>query len=196
MTVDYFNFELCGVKRRLPFVEVADNLWLASFVCLSDTELVRAAAPALAARLPEVDCLMTAEAKGIALCYELSRLMGFRDFVVARKSRKPYMQNPLSYDARSITTQKRQTLWLDGCDADKIKDKRVALINDVIATGESLAALENLAIAAGANVVARGALLAELGAVDRTDIVYLKEHYVFRRDPDGSYRPIRRLDEP
>ena len=30
-------------------------------------------------RLPEVDVLMTAEAKGICLTYELSRLMGMKD---------------------------------------------------------------------------------------------------------------------
>ena len=91
----YFDFELCGLKRSLPFVEVADNLWLASFVCLSDTELVTAAAPELVKRLPPVDCLMTAEAKGIALAYEMSRMMGFKAFIVARKSRKLYMQNAM-----------------------------------------------------------------------------------------------------
>ena len=36
----YFDFEICGLKRKLPYVRVADNLALASFVCLSDTELV------------------------------------------------------------------------------------------------------------------------------------------------------------
>ena len=191
-----FDFELCGLRRRLPFVEVADNLWLASFVCLSDTELVCAAAPELAGRLPPVDFLMTAEAKGIALAAEMSRIMGMKSFIVARKSRKPYMQNAISYSAHSITTQKEQTLWLDGVEAEKIRGKRVALVDDVIATGESLAAIENLAVRAGAQVVARAAILAELGAVARKDIIYLKEHYVFRRNPDGTFRPIHSLDEP
>ena len=186
----YFDFELCGVKRKLPYVEVADGVVLASFVCLSDTELVTAAAPELLKRLPEVDYLMTAEAKGISLTYELSRLLGMREFIVARKSRKPYMQNPVSHTLRSITTQKEQTLWLDGCDSEKIRGKRVALIDDVIATGESLAALENLALAAGAKIVARAALLAELESVNRKDIIYLKEHYVFRPMPDGTYEPV------
>ena len=88
-----------------------------------------------------------------------------------------------------------QTLWLDGCDADKIRGKRVALIDDVIATGESLAAIESLAKAAGAKVVARAAILAELGAVDRKDIIYLKEHYVFRVNADGTFTPIKSLEE-
>ncbi|KAB7660732.1 phosphoribosyltransferase family protein [Sutterella seckii] len=191
----YFDFEICGLTRKLPYVQISDKLGLASFVCLSDTELVQTVAPELVKRLPEVDYLMTAEAKGICLTYEMSRIMGMKEFIVARKSRKPYMVNPVSHHVFSVTTQKDQTLWLDGCDADKIRGKRVALIDDVIATGESLAAIESLAQTAGANVVARAAILAELGAVNRKDIIYLKEHYVFRVNPDGSFTPIRSLEE-
>ena len=191
----YFDFEICGLTRKLPYVQISDKLGLASFVCLSDTELVQTVAPELVKRLPEVDYLMTAVAKGICLTYEMSRIMGMKEFIVARKSRKPYMVNPVSHHVFSVTTQKEQTLWLDGCDADKIRGKRVALIDDVIATGESLAAIESLAKAAGAKVVARAAILAELGAVDRKDIIYLKEHYVFRVNADGTFTPIKSLEE-
>ena len=57
--VKYFDFEILGLKRKLPYVKVADNLALASFVCLSDTELVQRVAPELVKRLPEVDVLMS-----------------------------------------------------------------------------------------------------------------------------------------
>ena len=193
--VQYFDFEIMGLKRKLPFVKVGDHLALASFVVLSDTELIQTVAPELMKRLPEVDVLMTAEAKGICLTYELSRLMGMKDFVVARKSRKPYMQNAVSHSVRSVTTQKEQTLWLDGCDADKLRGKRVALIDDVIATGESIEAIENLAKTAGADVVARAAILAELQSVHRSDIIYLKEHFVFRPNPDGTFTPLETLEQ-
>ena len=189
----YFDFELLGIKRKLPYVRVADKLALASFVVLSDTELVQAAAPELVKRLPEVDLLMTAEAKGIILTYEMSRIMGMKDFIVARKSYKPYMQNALSHTLHSVTTQKEQTLWLDGADAERIKGKRVALIDDVF--GESLKAIEELATAAGAKVVARAAILAELESVGRPDLIYLKEHYVFRANDDGTFTPIHTLKE-
>ena len=193
--VQYFDFEIMGLKRKLPFVKVGDHLALASFVVLSDTELIQTVAPELMKRLPEVDVLMTAEAKGICLTYELSRLMGMKDFVVARKSRKPYMQNAVSHSVRSVTTQKEQTLWLDGCDAEKLRGKRVALIDDVIATGESIEAIENLANTAGADVVARAAILAELQSVHRSDIIYLKEHFVFRPNPDGTFTPLETLEQ-
>lgn len=186
----YFDFEICGIKRKLPYVKITDDMALASFVVISDTELIRTVAPELVKRLPEVDVLMTAEAKGICLCYEMSRIMGMKDFVVARKSLKPYMQDAISHKVFSITTQKEQTLYLNGSDAEKIKGKRVALIDDVIATGESLAAIEGLAVEAGAQVVARAAILAELGAVKRDDIIFLKEHFVFTPNEDGTFTPI------
>ena len=100
--MQYFDFEIMGLKRKLPFVKVGEHLALASFVVLSDTELIQTVAPELMKRLPEVDVLMTAEAKGICLTYELSRLMGMKDFVVARKSRKPYMQNAISHPRYSL----------------------------------------------------------------------------------------------
>ena len=98
---------------------------------------------------------------------------------------------PSPHKACSITTQKEQTLYLNGCDAEKIRGKRVALIDDVIATGESLAAIEGLAVEAGAQVVARAAILAELGAVKRDDIIFLKEHFVFTPHEDGTFTPSR-----
>lgn len=186
----YFDFEICGVKRKLPFVKIKEDMALASFCIVSDTELVQAVAPSLVAKLPEVDVLLTAEAKGIILTYEMSRLMGMKDFVVARKHKKPYMQNVLEAKVFSITTQAEQTLYLDGCDVEKLRGKRIAIIDDVIATGESLAALEKLAELAGANIVTRAAVLAELDSVYRNDIVFLKEHYVFTPNEDGTFTPI------
>lgn len=193
--IKYFDFEICGVKRKLPYVKIKEDLALASFVCLSDTELVQAVAPELVKRLPEVDYLMTAEAKGMCLTYEMSRLMGMKEFIVARKSRKPYMQDPIESTVYSITTQAKQTLYLNGCDAEKIKGKRVALIDDVIATGDSIRAIEELAKAAGAVVAAKAAILAELETVNRPDVIYLKEHFVFRPNPDGTYTPLHSLND-
>ena len=192
--IKYFDFEICGVERKLPYVKIKENLALASFVCLSDTELVGAVAPKLVERLPEVDYLMTAEAKGMCLTYEMSRLMGMKEFIVARKSCKPYMQNPMECTVYSITTQAKQTLYLNGCDAEKIKGKRGALIDDVIATGDSIRALEELAKKAGAEVVTKAAILAELETTKRKDVIFLKEHYVFRPNPDGTYTPLETLD--
>mgnify|MGYP000025454693 FL=1 len=48
------------------------------------------------------------------------------------------MKDVVSASVHSITTAGEQHLYLDGKDADKIRGKRVCLLDDVISTGESL----------------------------------------------------------
>ena len=175
----YYELKVAGLTRQLPVMQIAPDLAIASFVILGDCELVTAAAPLLAERLPEVDYLVTAEAKGIPLVNELSRILGLPYYIVARKSIKPYMDSPLTDELVSITTQKVQTLCLDGKDAMLVKGKRVAIVDDVISTGESLLAMERLLEKAGANILARAAILAEGAASSREDIVYLEKLPVF-----------------
>jgi len=170
--------EIVGLTRRLPVVEVKPGLSIASFVILGDTELVTAAAAALVDRLPPVDGLISAEAKGIPLIHEMSRLLGMNYFV-ARKSVKPYMEDPLVDEVVSITTQDRQVLCLDGRDARRLAGRRMAIIDDVVSTGNSLAAVERLVTRAGATVAARAAVLAEGDAARRQDLIFLGELPLF-----------------
>ena len=73
---------------------------------------------------------------------------------------------------------------MDGADAKKLKGKRVLILDDVISTGESLAAVETLVKEAGGNVVGRMAILAEGAAADRDDIIFLEKLPLF--DKDGN----------
>ncbi|MDN6906506.1 adenine phosphoribosyltransferase, partial [Klebsiella pneumoniae] len=123
---------------------------------------------------PEVDFVVTAEAKGIPLAYEISKILNLNEYIVARKSIKAYMEEPIEVEVNSITTTNSQKLYLNNQDANKIKGKKVALIDDVISTGQSLKALERLVEKAGANVVAKAAILAEGDAKDRKDIIFLE----------------------
>lgn len=184
-----YTLELCGLQRKLPLIEISKDTAFASFVIIGDTELIERCAPALAERIGPVDAIVTAEAKGIALAYEVSRCLGLKEFIVARKSTKTYMQNVVSASVHSITTQKEQQLFLDGNDAAKIEGRRVCLMDDVISTGESLYALEFLAKTAGAKIAARAAVLAEGDAAKRDDILFLQKLPLFKRQPDGSFAP-------
>ena len=123
---DCYELNVAGVTRQLPIIPISPELAIASFVILGDCELVTAAAPLLAQKLPKVDYLVTAEAKGIPLVHEVSCLLGLPYYIVARKSVKPYMAEPLVDEVVSITTQKAQTLCLDGKDALAVKGRRVA----------------------------------------------------------------------
>jgi len=176
---DIYSIEIVGIKRDLPIVKIGENLSIASFVILGDTELICASAPKIVDKLPDVDVLVTAEAKGIPLTFEISRLLGMKSYIVIRKSIKPYMDTPIIDEVVSITTQKKQILCLDEQDAKAIKGKRVAIIDDVISTGESIQAIERLVIAAGGVVAAKAAILAEGDAAERDDIIFLEHLPLF-----------------
>ena len=178
----YYELTVAGVTRYLPIVQVAPNLKIASFVILGDCELVTACAPELVKKLPPVDYIVTVEAKGIPLVNEMCRLLGMPYYIVARKSIKPYMEDPFTDEARSITTQKVQTLCLDGKDALLLNKKKVAIVDDVISTGESLLAIERLVEKAGGQIAAKAAVLAEGDATRRDDIIYLEELPLFEGD--------------
>ena len=87
---------------------------------------------------------------------------------------------------RSITTQGEQTLIIDTADAEKIRGKRVVIVDDVISTGESLRATEELVNRAGGVIVAKTAVLAEGDAANRPDITVLAPLPLF--NPDGTIK--------
>ena len=169
-----YTLHVAGLTRELPVIKLSYDLSIASFVILGDTEIVRKTAPIIAKKLPEVDFIVTAEAKGIPLAYEISKILNLNEYIVARKSIKAYMEEPIEFEVNSITTTNSQKLYLNNQDAKKIKGKRIALVDDVISTGQSLKALEGLVEKAGGKVVAKAAILAEGDAKDRKDIIFLE----------------------
>lgn len=177
-----YTLNVAGVTRELPVVPVSQDLNIASFVILGDAELVRKTAPELVKKLPPVDILITAEAKGIPLIYEMAKLLDMDRYVVARKNIKPYMNAPIVNEVTSITTQKKQILCLDEKDADALKGQRVGIIDDVISTGESIQAIEDLVHKTGGEVVAKAAILAEGDAADRKDITFLEKLPLFPQE--------------
>lgn len=169
----HYDITVAGVKRSLPVVPISDTLSIASFVIFGDTDVVEPCARELAKKLPPVDYLITAEAKSIPLIYEMAKVMKMPRYLIARKSVKGYMKNPIVTEVHSITTQKEQILCLDEEDIQRIKGSRIAIVDDVISTGSSLAAVEHLVKIAGGTVAARAAILAEGDAAKREDIIYL-----------------------
>jgi adenine phosphoribosyltransferase len=174
-----YELQVAGLSRKLPIIQISDSLAIASFVILGDTELVCASAKVLAERLPKVDVLVTAEAKGIPLVFEVSKILGMKNYIVARKSIKAYMDKPLVNEVESITTNEKQMLCLDGNDLVLVQGKRVAIIDDVISTGESLRAVEELVKKAGGQIVVKAAILAEGDAAERKDILFLEKLPLF-----------------
>ena len=168
----YYKMKVAGCDRELPLCPVNEHLDIAAFIMFGDIEVTEKAAKLLLEKCPEHDVLVTAEAKGIPLCYEMAR-QGCRNYCVARKGLKVYMTNPLEVTVKSITTENVQKLYLSDEEVKKIQGKRVLIVDDVISTGESLNALMQLVEKAGGNIVGMAAVLAEGDAQERDDIVYL-----------------------
>lgn len=176
--MDTYKINIAGVERDLIKYPVSDKLDIAAFIMFGDVEVTEKAAAELLKICPEHDVVVSAEAKGIPLCYEMAR-QGCREYVIARKSVKVYMRNCVEVTVNSITTSNEQKLYLGDTDAAFLKGKRVLIVDDVISTGESLQALEELMNKIGVEIVGKACVLAEGDAKDRGDIIYLEELPLF-----------------
>lgn len=172
---------IAGLERDLPICKVNDKLDIAGFVIFGDVEITVAAAGELIKKCPEFDAIVAPEAKAIPLAHEMARQSG-KPYYICRKGAKLYMQNPVSVNVRSITTDKEQTLFLDSLEGEKLTGKRVVILDDVISTGESLLAVEKLLEKFDTNIVAKAAILAEGDAAKRDDIIFLEELPLFFHD--------------
>ena len=176
-----YPIQIAGLTRQLPLCAVDDKLDIAAFIMFGDVELTVNCARELIKLAPPHDVLITAEAKGIPLAYEMARQMGVNRYLIARKSPKLYMKNPIHVEVKSITTAAVQKLYIDEDDAAYMKGKRVLIVDDVISTGESVGAVEALIEKSGGTVAGRMAVLAEGDAKERKDIIYLAPLPLFPR---------------
>lgn len=179
-----YEMNVAGLKRDLPLCPINDELYIGAFILFSDVELTVNCAKELLKKVPEYDIMITSESKGIPLIHEMARQSGQNDYIVARKGPKLYMQDIIYTDVNSITTEKKQVLCIGSKDAALMKGKKVLIVDDVISTGESIAAIESLVVRAGGNVVGKMAVLAEGDAALRNDIIYLEKLPLF--DKEGN----------
>jgi adenine phosphoribosyltransferase len=178
-----YELRVADLTRFLPLFEVSPHLDIAGFIMFSDVELTVACARALLAKVSAAipggfDLIMTAESKGIPLAYELARISG-KNYIVARKGVKVYMRDPVNVSVTSMTTAGEQHLFLGSDDIERMRGKKILLVDDVINTGASIKALKELVALAGALVCGKAAVLAEGDAAGRPDIVYLEKLPVF-----------------
>ncbi len=171
-----------GLTRRLPLCRVNDELYIAAFVIIGDAKFSSACAAELLRLAPDYDYLITAEAKGIPLAHEMARQRGDDSYIVARKAPKLYMSKVFEVKVRSITTDFEQRLYLDQADADAMRGKRILIVDDVVSTGESLRAIEELVSLAGGNIVGKMCILAEGEARHRDDLISLAPLPLFNAD--------------
>ena len=163
-----YSMTVAGLQRELPICKVTDDLYIGAFICFGDAELTEACGRELLKLLEpgSYDYLFTAEAKSIPLIHEMARQSDADKYFIARKGPKAYMPDPIH--------------------VEDIRGKRILLMDDVISTGGSIHAMEELVKLAGGTVVGRVAVLAEGEAAQRTDIKFLAPLPMF--NADGSIK--------
>jgi adenine phosphoribosyltransferase len=129
---DTYILSVGNLTRELPLVRPTPTRRLPLVEFLGDTELSRAVAIEIQKLVPEgTEVLFTCETSSIPLVHTLSEISGI-PYEVARKRRRPYMNDPLIQDVASMTLGVGETLWLDTRHAAKLKGKRVTVVLDVV----------------------------------------------------------------
>lgn len=175
MNKDVLTIDICGYKADLPILPLPSGIKIAFFNLHGNAEMTEHCGKKLAELVRGCDVVLTAESKGLQLAHVIARELGHHYYAVARKSKKLYMQDGIEVEyGSSITTGTPQKLYLSRHDVDLLKGKKVAIIDDVVSTGESLKGLEALVGMAGGNIVKKAFVLAEGKAAEREDVVYLQ----------------------
>jgi len=181
MMMETYTLKVAGLQRELPKVKIHDELTIASFVMFGDTELIENCAEQICERLlkyERCDYLICPEAKAIPLTHACARILKV-NYIVIRKSIKGYMSDPISEKVESITTVGEQNLVLDKPDIDKIKGKNIAIIEDVVSTGGTIASVEKLLDKVGANIVCCAAVLLEDAGYENPELIFLEKLPIF-----------------
>lgn len=173
----YYDIDLAGRIERLPVTAVTPSLHIAGFVLLGNTNLTNYCAKILADKIKNVDFdyIVCPEAKTLPLAQSLCTALGEKEFVVFRKGVKAYMVQPIVTEVKSITTAASQQMVVDGVDAAKIKGKKVLVLDDVVSTGGTFKAMEELLCQIGCEVTAYATVLKEGTDFDKDNLYYIQD---------------------
>lgn len=138
-----------------------------------EAELTSFCADGLMPYVTGADVILTTKKHGILLGYELAKRLGHDRFAVAKKSEKIYILEGLSISLRGKDGSV-QNLFLSTADTERLRGKKVAIVDAFTATGDTLLGLEKLVEKAGGTVHSRNfVLLKEPYGADKDSINYL-----------------------
>lgn len=171
---DVYKVNIKGFNAELPILSLPSGIKIAFFNLHGAPAMTEHCGKELAKLVKDAEVIITAESKGLQLAHVMARELNHPFYAVARKTKKLYMQDGISVEyGSSITTGKAQELFLSKHDVDLLKGKKVAIVDDVISTGESLKGLEALVEKAGGIVSQKLFVLAEGDSKNRPDVEYL-----------------------
>lgn len=148
-----YRVNIGGLERKYRIVRLSDQIHGVYFFMPGDVELIEHCGRLIADMIgTRCDYLVVPEVGGVPLAHNIALRLGL-DYLVVRKSLKPYMDNPITEEIASITTPDIQKLVIDGQDVGKISGKRVVLIDDIISSLGTLRGLFTLVKRCSSQVV-------------------------------------------
>jgi adenine/guanine phosphoribosyltransferase-like PRPP-binding protein len=164
LTPASYTVDIAGQPTELPIVAINDKLAISLLMVIDmGVGFGERIGKALAARLAETkpDIVVGAATLGIPVAIEVSRHLGLDQYVIVQKSPKIHLGDALVEHVQSVTSSGSQRLLLDRRAIPLLRGRRVVVVDDVVATGSSLAATLKLVRQAGAEVVGVGVILTE-----------------------------------
>lgn len=141
------------ITRQLPLVRVGSVNRVALVEFVGDSEFTNAAAQDMLKLIPQgTEIFLTVVTNALPLTHEISDRSGI-PYVCARKKRRTYMRNPMIQDVPTMTLGVAETLWLDGPHAERMKGKKVVIVQDVVASGGTAKALARFVERSGGEVL-------------------------------------------
>ncbi len=159
-----YTVDIAGEPVALPIVPINQKLAISLLMVIDmGVRFGERIGKGLAAKLAplEPDIVVGAATLGIPVVMEVSRALGLDQYVIAQKSPKIHLADALVQEVHSVTSSGKQRLMLDRRSVPLLAGRRVVVVDDVVATGSSLAATMALVRAAGGNIVGAGVILTE-----------------------------------
>jgi adenine phosphoribosyltransferase len=161
---DTYTVDIAGEPVTLPLVAINDTLAISLLMIIDmgvkfGERIGKALAERLAGASPDI--IVSTATLGIPVAIEVSRNLGLDQYVIMQKSPKIHLGDALVEHVQSVTSSGSQRLMLDRRAIPLLKGKRVVVVDDVVATGSSLAATLRLVRQAGGEVVGIGVILTE-----------------------------------
>jgi adenine phosphoribosyltransferase len=159
-----YTVNIAGEPVTLPIMPINDKLAISLLMVIDmGVRFGERIGKALAQKLGPLkpDIVVGAATLGIPVVIEVSRALGLDQYVIAQKSPKIHLADALVEELQSVTSSGKQRLMLDRRAVPLLAKRRVVVVDDVVATGSSLAATFALARAAGAEIVGAGVILTE-----------------------------------
>ncbi|MCX5496677.1 phosphoribosyltransferase family protein [Kaistia dalseonensis] len=190
--------DVAGFAVELPIVPIKPDFAISLMMVIDlgvrfgehvGAELAKKLAPL------KPDIVVGAATLGIPIAIEVTRALGLDRYVILQKSPKIHLADARVQTITSITSKGEQRLLLDRAAEPLLTGKRVVVVDDVVASGSSLAGSLALVRASGAEVVGIGVVLTEanewrdvLGA--DAALVHDLAHIPQFVPADGRWEPI------